>query len=468
MPGPARTPGDPTARAALSSPPTLAPGLPLRRLARLSTQGPELRATVVAAPHLASLVPGAQTELWCFNGEYPGPIIEIEEGQRAVLTFQNGLGIDSTVHWHGLPVPPDQDGSPMDPVPAQGERVYAFDIPVGTAGTYWYHPHAHRTTTLQVGHGLAAPLIVVDPADPLLALPIHERVLMVTALGLDASGRVAVPSASMGMPSTALASIELLVNGQKMPVLTAAPGATERWRILNATADRFLRLSLDGRAFAVVGTDGGLLGESLAGVTEWLLTPGQRVELVVTIDRRPSSQFTLRDLGYGGGMMNGMGRPLMTVRTSTDAPMDHVLLPARLRELPDIGAPAAEQNVLLSPAGMGMMSGTFLINGRTFDMNRVDLASVAGRIERWNFTNATPMDHPMHIHGTQFQVVSRTIRGVEFAEGYRAWLDTVNVPAGQSVSIKVRQAMPGKRMFHCHILPHEDAGMMAVLDVRPA
>ncbi|MFO1303040.1 MAG: multicopper oxidase family protein [Burkholderiales bacterium] len=456
------------ADATITSPPTLTTGLPLRRLTRVSTQGPELRATLVAAPDYASIVPGGPTELWCYNGEYPGPIVELQEGQRATLTFQNQLSIESTVHWHGLPVPPDQDGSPMDPVAPRGERVYAFDIAPGTAGTYWYHPHAHRTTTSQVAHGLAAPLIVVDPADPLRALPIAERTLMITALALDASGRVAVPSAT-GMPVMPMLSHDLLVNGQKMPVLTVAPGATERWRILNATADRFLRLSLEGRPFAVVGTDGGLLGSPLVGVTEWLLAPAQRVELVVTLDRRPAAQFALRDRGYADGMMDsGAGRPLMVVRTTTDAPRERVVLPSRLREIASLGTPSAAQNVLLSVAGMGMMSGSFLINGKTFDMNRVDLTSLSGRVERWTFTNATPMDHPMHIHGTQFQVVSRTIRGIEIPERYRAWLDTVNVPAGQSVSIDVRQAMAGKRMFHCHILPHEDAGMMAILDVKPA
>jgi bilirubin oxidase len=116
---------------------------------------------------------------------------------------------------------------------------------------------------------------------------------------------------------------------------------------------------------------------------------------------------------------------------------------------------------------MGMM-GTFLINGRTFDMNRVDLQTVVGRVELWDLVNTTFMDHPIHIHGTQFQVISRTVRGVTVPTSYPAWFDTVNVPAGEAVTIKTRQMLLGKRMFHCHILPHEDAGMMAVLDVLPS
>ena len=113
------------------------------------------------------------------------------------------------------------------------------------------------------------------------------------------------------------------------------------------------------------------------------------------------------------------------------------------------------------------MTGLFLINGKTFHMDRVDLQTVVGRVELWDLVNTTFMDHPIHIHGTQFQVVGRTIRGRAAPIAYSAWFDTVNVPAGETVTIKTCQTLPGKRMFHCHILPHEDAGMMAVLDVRP-
>jgi len=109
---------------------------------------------------LASLLVGRTTELWTYNDAFPGPVIELWEGQRVTIDFANRLPLASTLHWHGLAVPPDQDGSPMDPVAPGAHRVYTFDVPIGSAGTYWYHPHAHQTTTLQVGHGLAAPIIV--------------------------------------------------------------------------------------------------------------------------------------------------------------------------------------------------------------------------------------------------------------------------------------------------------------------
>jgi suppressor of ftsI len=444
-------------------------GLPLRRLGVLentSLSADEFEGTLVASRYLASLVPGRTTELWGYNNAFPGPVIELWEGQRVTIGFANRLGLDSTIHWHGLPVPADQDGSPMEPVAPGADRLYTFDVPIGSAGTYWYHPHAHQTTTLQVGHGLAAPLIVRSVDDPLGMLP--EVNLMITSLALDQNGQVTTGSTAMaGMRMMATGAGELLVNGQKTPLHTVAPGATQRWRIINATADRYLRLALDGHRFTVVGTDGGLLTEPLSGLTEWLLAPAQRVEIVVMIAAGQSARYMLRDLGYTGGIGGVAGGQLLSVETDGAVPQAPIELPAVLRLVADLGPASTRQLVVLSATGMGMM-GTFLINGRAFDMNRVDLETVVGRVELWDLVNTTMMDHPIHIHGTQFQVVGRTVRGVFVPAAFPAWFDTVNVPAGETVTIKTRQMLPGKRMIHCHILPHEDAGMMAVLDVTLA
>jgi bilirubin oxidase len=187
---------------------------------------------------------------------------------------------------------------------------------------------------------------------------------------------------------------------------------------------------------------------------------------VLTVAAQQSSRYTLRDLGYAGGMIGGSGDALMTIETGRVPAQVPIALPATLRPIADLGPASARQQVVLSTGRMGMM-GPFLINGRTFDMNRVDLETTVGQVELWDLVNTTFMDHPIHIHGTQFQMVARTVGGQAAPVPYRAWLDTVNVPAGETITIKTRQTMPGKRMFHCHILPHEDAGMMAVLDVQP-
>jgi FtsP/CotA-like multicopper oxidase with cupredoxin domain len=265
------------------------------------------------------------------------------------------------------------------------------------------------------------------------------------------------------------------VNGGRLPVHTVRPGTTQRWRILNATSARFFRIALDGHTLTLVGTDGGLLAAPIAGLSEILLAPAQRIEVLVTVRATPSARYRLRALRYESELM-GLGvyrdEDLLTLATSTEPPAVPAVIPPSLRPLGELGVPGARQRIELSERmGMGMMGGGmsgFLINGRSFDMGRVDLVATQGQVELWDIVNRTAMDHPIHIHGTQFQLVSREAGGVMTPAPYLAWLDTVNVPGRQSATIKVRQTMPGKRMFHCHILEHEDAGMMAVLDVRPA
>jgi bilirubin oxidase len=428
-------------------------GLPLRRLPVLANEshGPDFAATLAAAPE--SPVPG----IWRYNGSSPGPTIELWEGQHARLRFENRLPQDSTVHWHGLAVPSDQDGNPMDPVRPGETRLYEFHVPAGSAGTYWYHPHAHGTTLEQVARGLAGPMIVRARDDALGH--IAEQTLFVTDGHFDATGG------------------GLRVNGLLRPVHATAPGATERWRIVNATAGRYFRIALEEHEFTLVGTDGGALAAPIEGLREILLAPAQRVEVIVNVRPFPGASYRLLALAHRPGAMAmpvSRSESLLVLAAGTGRIEAPIPIPATLRAIEALAPTGTPQRVELGERlamgggmGAGMMS-RFLINGRTFDMDRVDLVSVQGRVERWDIVNRTSMDHPIHIHGTQFQLLGRESAGVATPAPYRAWIDTVNVPPGQSASIAVRHALPGKRMFHCHILAHEDAGMMGVLDVRPA
>ena len=450
----------------------LSQGQPLRTLTPLANESAaagQFSATLEAAPASMQLLEGRPTPLWLYNGLFPGPLVDVREGDRVRITLRNRLALDTTVHWHGLPVPADQDGSPMDPVAPGAARVYEFDIPAGTAGTYWYHPHAHGTTAEQVSRGLAAPFIVRAASDPLAGIP--EVTMLVTGIRLDGSGQVS-PNGPMDF-TVGRQGEQLLVNGGRLPVHTVRPGETQRWRILNATSAHYLRLALDGHAFTLVGTDGGLLGAPVGPLGEILVAPAQRVEVVVTASATPGARFVLRALRHATDSM-GMGvyatEELLTLSTTTDPAVAAFPLPATLRPVAEPGTGAARKRLALTQSGMGMMGGMFgfLINGRAFDMNRVDLVSTAGETESWDIVNDTLMDHPIHIHGTQFQLVSRESAGRVTAAPYRAWIDTVDVPAGTTATIRVRQDLPGKRMVHCHILEHEDAGMMAVLEVRRA
>ena len=442
----------------------------LARLPNTSADPLHFTASLSAAPSQLELLSGSPTGLWLYNGAFPGPLIELREGQRVSVRVDNGLPIDTTVHWHGLPVPPDQDGSPMDPIAPGGTRTYTYDVPVGSAGTYWYHPHAHQTTALQVARGLAAPLIVRSADDPLAMLP--DVTLFVTGVRLDAAGQVSPMS-----PVDAMIGRQgevLLVNGKRLPVHNVRPGTTQRWRILNATSAHYLRLALESHSLTLVGTDGGLLAGPQPGLSEILVAPAQRIEVIVRVSGTPNARFRLRASRHVTDSM-GFGvytdHDLMTLQTSAESPDAPVAIPAALRALVDPGPATARQRLRLDQAGMGMGPGmgmlNFTINGRTFDPARIDLTTQAGRVEEWDIVNGTMMDHPIHIHGTQFQLLRRQSGATSTPAPFAAWLDTVNVPAGESVTIKVRQTMPGKRMFHCHILEHEDAGMMGILDVAP-
>ena len=212
--------------------PALAEGQPLRTLARLantSTAPGVFEASLTAAPVDLELVQGVRTTFWAYNGSVPGPLIEATEGDRVRLTFVNRLTQESTVHWHGMPVPAEQDGNPMDPVLPGATRVYEFTLPADCAASYWYHPHAHRVTHEQVYRGLAGVFIVKPRVDPLPA-GLVDTPLVISDLRLDAAYRIA-PNVGMDYLLGREGDL-LMVNGGRRPVLTAAPGATHRVRLL--------------------------------------------------------------------------------------------------------------------------------------------------------------------------------------------------------------------------------------------
>jgi FtsP/CotA-like multicopper oxidase with cupredoxin domain len=451
----------------------LTEGAALRNVAPLANDSSalgEFRATLRAAPAQVALLPDQSTAMFLYNDACPGPLIELKEGQHVRIALDNALPEDSTIHWHGLPVPPDQDGNPMDPVHSGARRVYEFDIPTGAAGTYWYHPHPNDTTASQVVHGMAGPMIVRAADDPLAHLP--EVSMFITALRLDAGGAISPDNAvdwTVGRQKETL-----LVNGGRLPVHTVRPGTTQRWRIFNATSARHFRLVLDGHTFTLVGTDGGLLAVPVTGLSEILIAPAQRIEIVVTVATDPNMRYRLRALRYETDLL-GLGsygdEDLLTLATTSELPATPAFIPSSLRPIKNLGNPTARQAIELGEAtGLCMRNGAtiaFLINGRIFDPDRIDLVTKVGRVELWDIVNYTGMAHPFHIHGTQFQLVSRQIGAQTIPAPYLAWIDTVLVPPQQAVTIKVKQDMPGKRMFHCHILEHEDNCMMAILDVQP-
>ncbi|CAN7653908.1 multicopper oxidase family protein [Mesorhizobium sp. LjNodule214] len=458
---------------AMSQGATMLPeGKALRELPLLANESgrPGLfKARLTAEPAVTRFAEGQDTPILAYNGQSPGPLIEAFEGDRVEITFANRIGEEaSTIHWHGMPVPADQDGSPMDPVAAGTDRIYAFDLPEGSAGSYWYHPHPHGKTAEQVYRGLAGAFVVKSKGDPVPA-DYGDTVLVLTDLRLAADG--SMPDNTMSDLMNGRVGDHVLVNGQKNPRLSVAMGARRRLRLYNATNARFLKIAFDGASMTIIGTDGGLLEKPVAAA-EILLSPAERIELVVSFDK--PGPATLYTLDYDRGWM-GPGRPadagltLLTVDVSETPAQAVPPLPERLRPIAPLPAPALSRRLVLTETmamnATGMEMG-FLINGKAFDMARVDIVAKAGETELWEIVNQADMDHPFHVHGTQFQVFERERDGITSKPSYLAWKDTVNVARGETVRLLLRQERRGLRMYHCHILEHEQLGMMGVLDVQ--
>ena len=431
-------------------------------LKNTSTQPGTVEVTLTAAPTRLTLRPGVSTEVFGYNGSSPGPTLELTEGDRVIVHFRNGLAEPTTVHWHGIHLPANQDGSPFDPVPAGGQRDYVFTIARGTAGTYWYHPHLHHRTGYQVAKGLVGAIIVRAPDDP-LPKSITERLLILHDNRLQADGTIDLPDpASMQGRMDDENGREgdlLLVNGQIRPTLTLRPGEVQRWRIINASASRVYRLAIPGQRFLHVGSDGGLFERPIE-VPELVLANSERAEILVR-GGAPGSRGAFQTLPYDRYVPQtrpkdwNQARDLVTLRVTRE-PAAPVTIPTTLRRITplDTMRATARRTISLSQG---------LINNRHMDMSRVDISTKLGATEIWQIENIVGMDHPFHLHGFQFQVIERNGR----PELYRSWKDAVNVPKHETVRFVVRfEDFPGKWMFHCHILNHEDQGMMGVLEVK--
>jgi len=417
--------------------------------------------TLTASPARVSLVAGSETDVYAYNGSVPGPTLELREGDHVVVHFRNELPEETTVHWHGLHIPFSADGSPFHPV-APGEQYdYEFTVQPGSAGTYWYHPHPHHRTGRQVARGLFGAVIVRAADDPLASLP--ERVLILSDNRFMADGSIDFGDAMQGRidRENGREGNVLFVNGQVMPTLTIRSGEVQRWRVINASAARVFRLAIPGHTFLHVGNDGGLF-ERPVEVDEIRVANAERVELLVRGTGAPGTHSVLQTLAYDRYVPQtrpadwNQTRDVLTLRYTDDSPAPPVNLPATLRPIRALDpAEATVTRVMVLTQGF--------INGRAMDMNRIDQSATLGATEIWEIENLVGMDHPFHLHGFQFQVLDRN--GV--AEPFRSWKDTVNVPKHETARFIVRFTdYAGRWMFHCHILDHEEHGMMGILEVK--
>ena len=398
---------------------------------------------------------------WAYNHQasgdsFPGPTFAAAAGSSVSVAFTNGLpGEASSVHWHGMVVETAQDGQPQDVVgPGQGRR-YAFPIHQ-RAALNWYHPHPHMDTGEQVCLGLAGAFIVRDAEEAGLGLPggSYEVPLILRDANFDTAGNLVYKPRKSGFVGKLP-----LVNGTRSATLDVAP-ELYRLRVLNGANARLftLRLSEAGvsRPFWLIGNDGGLL-PAMDRISAIEFGPGERLDLLVDFrGLAVGTSLLLSDQATGWDLLE-------FVVAAVDGGVPATIKPKDGLPLSTITSLAGPD----TPTRLFSFDGMSRINGKEYDMDRIDFTVPAGVVERWRFSTGGNAPHPVHVHGASFQVVSRSGGRSRLFPWEGGWKDTVLLKDNETVDLWIRfdggytGPSRGRYLLHCHKLEHEDMGMMA-------
>jgi len=412
-----------------------------------------LRVALTAAPSTIT-VAEHQVAVMAYNGLYIPPTLRARPGDTIRLQLVNALAEPTNVHTHGLTVSPlgNSDNVFRNVAPGQSQD-YEIRLPADQqSGLYWYHPHAHGFSDEQVRNAMSGALIVEGLLDSFPALRhLPERLLLFKDLQIK-DGRVEITHIGKDAIRT--------VNGIVNPTIVLRPGETELWRLGNVGADLYYSLRLDGHEFQTVARDG-YRRARLTPTDSLRLSPGARVEVLVTAG--PAGTYLLRtgDIDTGKDGNQYKGTVMATIRVE-GSPMTPVVLPSALLPVEDLrGKITNRRTIVFSESADG---DTFFIDRKKFDMNRTDIRVKLGAIEEWTVRNDADELHTFHIHQGPFQLTE--INGVpQPADDHR---DIVDVPIKGEVKVIIpftNPLMVGRFVYHCHILSHEDKGMMATIEV---
>ena len=484
---------------------------------------PDAEISITAAEKYVQILSGAQTRVWGYEGQllsgsgvtvqnlpgiYLGPILRARSGTKVRIYFHNNLAEDSVIHPHGLRVPEDCDGQPMQAIGPGLTKTYDFQI-IDRAGPYWFHPHPMGRTAEQVAMGLAGLFYVWDDEEA-LAVPgastgANDVPVIIQDRNFDSNNQILYnPNMMWGYLGS-----RILVNGKPNATNSLEPRAY-RLRIINGSNARTYKLAWSNNMpLKVIGTDGGLLPAALSK-SYVMLMPGERVDIWADFSTLAGKQVILKSLSFdpmggmmggggmggggmggggmggggmgGGGMMgsslaNGAAFNILTVnvgRKATTKPALGPLPPLTLHY--DASNVDNFNNPVPFTLAMQQMM-TWTINGRVYDMYDPMAVADDEMVDRdvpiaWEWINNSPIPHPMHIHSVMFQVVQRTSPGTSsystVNQGFldTGWKDTVIVWPGERVKIAMTfTPYTGMYMYHCHILEHEDMTMMRNLMV---
>ncbi|MEU7422315.1 multicopper oxidase family protein [Streptomyces sp. NPDC048362] len=400
---------------------------------------------------VTEIMRGKDTTVLTYGGTLPGPVIRARSGRTVVIRQTNRIDEGTSMHLHGAVVDPENDGGPMDLVAPGATRTYTYPNQQ-VATTLWYHDHAHMTDAEHVYRGMSGFYLIGDANEDALGLPSggYDVPVMIRDVGLDDDGSLYFDHLFTSRP-------QILVNGKPQPYFRVR-ARKYRLRMVNGSNLRPFEFKLsNGDSFQQIGTDRGLLPAPVT-TTSLPLSPGERADIVVDFSR------------YASGTRIVLENTLFPTDTTAqimrfdvgDTARDTSRVPGRLATLPALGTPTVTRtfSLTLDPA-----TGAGLINGRQFDMDRVDFTVRQGATEIWEISNIDQIPHNFHIHLVDFRVLD--IDGTPPAPGQAGLKDIVSVMPGQKARIQVGFDYPylGRYYYHCHLIDHGAMGMMGQFDI---
>jgi bilirubin oxidase len=440
--------------------------------------GPNFNLTV--AYDSVEFYPGVFTHTAGVNGPILGPTLIIDQGQQINATVTNLLNDTTTMHWHGAHVPAAADGGPHSKIAPNSSWSPSWTA-MDRASTMWYHPHLHHKTYKHVMMGVAGLIINRDPQESALALPrdygVDDFPLVLQTKVMDANQQIDASMMNYVMDTL------LLVNGTRNPYLDA-PAQLVRFRVLNGSAMRTYNFGISNNDdFWVIGSDGGLL-EAPVQLNRLLISPGERYEIVVDLSNLQGQSVDFMNYGtgipsstYGAGSMmgggaitnysnnplNGLDFTLLTVNVTAPTANAITSIPSTLIPTNPFDQFDVDTNRQFTFTSMGGQSGPFMINSTVFDMNQINYVIPLDNKETWTFFNQTPIAHPFHIHDVQFNILE--INGTAPPAHMQGWKDVLLIPGhmGSAKFITKFEDFADPEipyMYHCHMLVHEDEGMM--------
>lgn len=432
---------------------------------------------------------GNKSKTYAFNAnKYLGPTLIFNKGSNVTITVNNQIGDTTTVHWHGIHLPPKWDGGPHTPIMPSASWNPQFTV-MDNAATYWYHPHMHMKTASQAIKGAAGLIIVRDAIESALTLPrkygVDDFPLIIQSQQYNSSNQ----SLPLGMQDSTI-----LVNGARAnygyTVNANMPAQIVRMRVLNASGERAFNFGFSGnKQFYLIASDGGLLNTPFL-TTRIRLAPGERAEILLNLNGMDAQTLYLMSKAseLPMGIQGGPTMPMPPSAPPMDSPLNGVdfnilkitVVPQTVNPVTTIPASlttnlsysvnqaSVTRTIRFTADSAMVMDGPFYFNDSTFNMMRVDYQIPINNIEIWKLVNKTMVAHPFHIHDVQFFIIDRN--GNPPGQEEKGRKDVVLVPPGDSVMFITKfedftdSVIP--YMYHCHILMHEDDGMMGQFLVK--